>query len=769
MSDNSAEVRITGDSSSAVDAMHKASTAVTNGVGSMKGALGQMAEVFGSVQGYFAGLVAIVGGGKFFKEAINESNKLTGEVMKLSKTLGITGDEANALNTALGDIYSDSDTYIGAYQRFAGQLRRNEQGLQEMGLATRDANGHLRDGNTVFMEAIKMTTDYAPGLDQTTASQKLFGKSIDDVMKLQKLNNTLLDEAREKNEALGLTVTQENVEASKKYKAAMNDVGDVMTAVMKTIGDAVMPAFTELAEYLASTGPYVVAVFKGALTGLMLVFRALQAVVKTVAAVIFEMINGVIDQVGNLSELISAVLSGDWDRAARAAEAFRDRSVQAFKNVKDAAADAFSDAGGKFSEDLDRTWNKGSSAKGGAGKGTRQMGDLKENKGDESRMGGWEAALAEKKIAYQKENDLREMSKEDEVNYWKEILNRTDLSLKEKDALRRKSAEAELALLREQRIREDELTLEGIEAYKNTQLKVLDYQKQEAETKVALQQMTQLEMIQLEAKLEDERNRITAEAIQSRLKLLEKDPTKNAVALKKLNDELLAEEQEHMLKSRGLQLTAQKEQMKDWQGLFNNIGSAFGNTVGGLLTHTMTMSKAVKSLMQSVAQSVGNFISQIIQKKVAAWATEKALTLAGIGADAAKAGSGAAASQASIPYVGPILAVAAMAAIFAGVMGMTSKVPTASAAGGFDIPSGLNPVVQTHAREMILPAHLADVIRGMASNGGPDGSSGGDTHHWYVNAVDAKGMEDMLIKRGGGDALVKSLVERKRNSGFGRV
>lgn len=768
MSDNTAEVKVTGDSSSAVEAMNKVADAVTSGVSNMKGTLGKMAEVFEVVQGQFVALAAIVGGGKFFKEAIAESNKLTGEVLKLSKNLGITGEQANVLNTALGDIYSDSDTYISAYQRFAQQLRRNEDGLRAMGLQTRDSAGNLKDANDVFMDAIKLTTEYAPGLDQTTASQKLFGKSIDDVLKLQKLNNEVLEEAKRKNEELGLTVTQENVEASKKYKAAMNDVGDVMTAVMKTIGDAVMPAFTELAEYLASTGPYVVNLFKGALTGLMLVFRSLQAVVKTVAAVIFEMVNSVIDQVGNLSELISAVLSGDWDRAAKAAESFRDRSVQAFKNVKDAATDAFSTAGGQFSEDTSRIWSKGTSTKGGAGKGTKRMGDLSEGKND-NRMANWEAQLQEQKITYQKEHDLREMSKADEQAYWDDLLHRTDLTMKERIAIRKHSAEAELAVLKDQRVREDQLTEEGIEAYKNIQLNVLEYRKQEAQAQVDLGLMTQLEMIKLEEQMEQERNAITRQAIEERIKLLERDPTKNAVALKKANDEILAEEQMHAMKSRGMQLAAQKEQLKDWQTMFNDIGGAFGKTVGGLLTHTMTMGQAVKGLMQSVAQSVSNFIGQIIQKKVAAWATEKALTLAGIGADSAKAGSGAAASQASIPYVGPILAVAAMAAIFAATSAMASKVPTASAAGGYDIPSGINPVVQAHQREMILPAHIADVIRNMSAQNGGTGGSSGDTHYWTVQALDARGMEDMLVKRGGGDAIVRSLTERRRNGGTGRI
>jgi hypothetical protein len=42
----------------------------------------------------------------------------------------------------------------------------------------------------------------------------------------------------------------------------------------------------------------------------------------------------------------------------------------------------------------------------------------------------------------------------------------------------------------------------------------------------------------------------------------------------------------------------------------------------------------------------------------------------------------------------------------------------ASAEGGYDIPSGKNPVTQLHEREMVLPKQQADVIRGLAAKGG---------------------------------------------------
>ena len=47
--------------------------------------------------------------------------------------------------------------------------------------------------------------------------------------------------------------------------------------------------------------------------------------------------------------------------------------------------------------------------------------------------------------------------------------------------------------------------------------------------------------------------------------------------------------------------------------------------------------------------------------------------------------------------------------------------PGFRAAGGFDVPSGVNPVTRLHEKEMVLPAQYADVIRGLANNGGAPG------------------------------------------------
>lgn len=738
MADQNQEVavKITGDGASAAAAMKQASDAVTSGVDKMKSSLSQVGDAFSKVTGVLLAMTAVVAGGKFFKDAIAESNKLTGETLKLSKTLGITAEQANTLNTALGDIGSDADTYTGAFQRFAQQLRRNEEGMKDMGIQTRDSSGNLRNANDVMTEALQAVSAYKPGLDQTTAAQKLFGKSIDDVIKLQKLNNEVLEEARRKNEELGLVITDQNVEASKAYKAAMNDVGDVLTAVNKVVGDAVMPIFTELANYFASTGPYVVAIFKGALTGLMLVFRTLQAVVKTVASVIFEFINATIDQVSSLGELIGAVLSGDFDRAGRAAEAMKDRVVSSFRNIKEAASDAFTSAQESFGGDLDRLWGPKAASSKSPGKGTKTMGEFKDGKDDgkEKNLTKIDAALAAAKLQYAMENDLREMSKAQELAAYESLAAQYTLTEDEKVKVAKKSAEMRLDVLRDERQTSIALSMEAIDEYKAQRLDALDAVRQEAQFKVDTQQMTQGELLKLEQDLEQQRYEIVRQAVEARLEVLSKDPTKNVVALQKLNDELAQVEREHAMKMRTAQNASQKEQLKDWQTMFNSIGQSFGNIVVSLVTRTMTLGQAVKSLFQSMLSAVSGFLAQMIAKRLAAWAVEKAIGTQQQTSNAITAGSGAAASQASIPYVGPILALAAMAAVFAAVIGLgggNKGGSTPSARNGFDIPAGMNPLTQLHEEEMVLPKEQADTIRNMDQSNAPImiSTTGGDFIH----------------------------------------
>jgi hypothetical protein len=227
-------------------------------IADLKGKVDEVLGMFGKITAVIAGVAAAAAGGEAFQKFIDKTNELNSEAIKLSKVLGITGEAAGTLNTALGDIGSDADTYTTAFLHFNRQLRQNADEMKAMGVDIDALKSGQKSSNEVFQEAINIVGTYRAGTDQATAAQTLFGRSIGEVYTLQKLTNEKIAEAAEKNKALNLTITQEGLAATKAYKLAMNDVGDVLHGIEKTIGEAVIPHFTELAQKFAEFGPAIV-------------------------------------------------------------------------------------------------------------------------------------------------------------------------------------------------------------------------------------------------------------------------------------------------------------------------------------------------------------------------------------------------------------------------------------------------------------------------------------------------------------------------------
>ena len=105
---------------------------------------------------------------------------------------------------------------------------------------------------------------------------------------------------------------------------------------------------------------------------------------------------------------------------------------------------------------------------------------------------------------------------------------------------------------------------------------------------------------------------------------------------------------------------------------------------------------------------------------------------------------------------------AAGAATFAAASAFAGSIPAFSAAGGYDIPGTINPITQLHAREMVLPAKHADVIRSMADGDG--GGGGGDVHVHFSGgiATDERAVRRFFIDNN--SALVDAVRKAKRDN-----
>jgi hypothetical protein len=213
----------------------------------------------------------------------------------------------------------------------------------------------------------------------------------------------------------------------------------------------------------------------------------------------------------------------------------------------------------------------------------------------------------------------------------------------------------------------------------------------------------------------------------------------NADAAKdRMADAALAKDNARIQQAAKEQSRTQGRQMRDLAQEAQRIGSEIGSVMADLATGTKDLGQAVSAVFAEVVQTV-------IRAAVAQ-----------VTANATVAASGAAASQAAIPVVGPVLAISAMGAMISAVMGLMSNMP--SAAGGWAIPSGINPVIQAHGGEHVIPARIAKRYEDGAPSGG---SGGGDRFVVQINTVDAASFENMLRRNSTG--FVKVVRELTRN------
>jgi hypothetical protein len=169
--------------------------------------------------------------------------------------------------------------------------------------------------------------------------------------------------------------------------------------------------------------------------------------------------------------------------------------------------------------------------------------------------------------------------------------------------------------------------------------------------------------------------------------------------------------------------------VKSYQSIVQPINNAFQQTITGVLRGSETLQQG----MQKAAQSIVLSFIQGAEKMAVTWAekqlamlvttttTQTAITAAqtaghaakaaqdsaSIGNDAYKAAAGAYSAVVGIPIVGPVLAPAAAAAAFAGVMAFD----VISAEGGMGtVPFNDMPAL-LHRNEMVLPASIAEPLR----------------------------------------------------------
>ena len=275
-----------------------------------------------------------------------------------------------------------------------------------------------------------------------------------------------------------------------------------------------------------------------------------------------------------------------------------------------------------------------------------------------------------------------------------------------------------------------------LKSWEDTELAKVQIEEEASQRALTLGEITRAQQLQREAEFEQRRLAIKRQTLAAQIDTSDPsvDPTRHGQLLSQI-EQVEMQHQQRMAQIRG---QAAIEQQSVWTSAKDKMSGLWDQGVTSMMNGTLTWRNAQKAVG---AEVVRWFLVDVVKKKVLGWimgeqATTGA-TVLGVAARGVAEKGGAAQSVAlwaltatrnimssaweamaaawkavvGIPYVGPVLAVGAAAAAFAGVSALASKVK--SARGGYDIPAGVNPMTQLHEEEMVLPAQHANTIRSL--------------------------------------------------------
>lgn len=746
------------------------------------------------VRGVFALIAAVVGGGSLFGKMITSTKEMTTEVNQLARMLGVTSEYASALRSALNVNGIETESYTTMVSKLTIKLRENEERFNDLGIKTRGANGELLNGEQIMQNSLQTALKFKEGTDRNLVSTELFGRGWNEVVKLFKVTPEAIEAARVRMQDLETEIGPEGVARARAYGVAWKELKEVGEALANRVGQALMPVLTELAGFFSSMGPAAVVVMRGAIGGLVSIFWGLAMAAVTAFQLIKSAIYTIVEPLAAVAEAFVSVQQGKWSEAG-------DRMKQVGQNLSASWQGSFEEImkqGDKTRKALGDLFDpQAEQGKSPAPKGGQQY-EAKDS--GKSRVSQWDAELAAMRDAYDKmkleQGSFETYTKQQESAFWKDKIELTKEGTTERAEAEKKYYAVEREIRKVgfdaqvadinlriaahkagsvQRIQlageeaaligqkyglqsaqykkaleemnkyavergKQQRDLENIElaAQKNYQLSRVELERNNIETLEQLGQITARQKLEALKNLKEIEFQIELDSMQRQAQNYQNDEIEYQKHLERIGEM----KNKHEVEMKRIDNQIKVESFKVWREIGDQITSSFSTAIKGVIMGTQTLTQAMRNMAQNILLALIDmgvkWIAQQIINAAIGQTIEKTSAVSTITANAAVAATGAASSVSAIPYVGWMMAPGVAAETFAATEAWASV--AAAAAGGFDIPAGVNPVTQLHQEEMVLPANIANPLRDAID----DGALGG-AQHIHLHMIDTRGARQFIM------------------------
>lgn len=191
------------------------------------------------------------------KDVVGSFMSVGTQTRQMQIMLGGTAEDMSRLRFAGDQLGVSTDTITRSMSIAAIHLEKNDKLAQKFGVSLKDSSGNVKPTIQVIGELGDKLKSIPDPLNRAAAAKEMFGRSVREMMPLLNQGSAGLAAFAKESDALGNTMSQKDLNASKQFGLEMKQLKASITGVGMDIGRAVLPAIQSLIGLLSGAVQWV--------------------------------------------------------------------------------------------------------------------------------------------------------------------------------------------------------------------------------------------------------------------------------------------------------------------------------------------------------------------------------------------------------------------------------------------------------------------------------------------------------------------------------
>lgn len=190
------------------------------------------------------------------------------EIDKMSQKIGLSKRGYQEWSYVMNQNGMDINTMQTGMKTLVGQVDKVVAGNKDaianfegLGLSVTDANGKLKDQETIMNESLAALANMENGTEKARLATELFGKAGSEMMPMLNQGAGAMDDLKKRANDLGIIMSDDAVSSGVALGDMMDDVKKSFGAMATKLGTAIMPILSEVITLILDSMPMITDLF----------------------------------------------------------------------------------------------------------------------------------------------------------------------------------------------------------------------------------------------------------------------------------------------------------------------------------------------------------------------------------------------------------------------------------------------------------------------------------------------------------------------------